>query len=287
MPQYLLRFITERKTASFRFAELDALLELHGVTGRPYDTDLISSLEDCPYLVVSLANDDLARAICEDAILLRDVMEIWGDGETHAACAQRVVEYDDARKVQYFDPKYTWSCGVEAYGFSLTFQEQHAVRLPYESAAPFEGKVQLKDPQLSFRVVERYQAPFEKMRPAAPVWTYFGRVVATTQRRHLVYEYDLKKRIFLGPTALDNELALLMASVSLCRRRSVVLDPFVGTGSILVACALVGAFCFGADIDWKVRGVVVQRCKAATLETANLFLQRGTFLKRFFLNGAF
>lgn len=30
------------------------------------------------------------------------------------------------------------------------------------------------------------------------------------------------------------------------------MDPFVGTGSILVACANFGAFCFGTDIDVRV-----------------------------------
>ena len=29
-------------------------------------------------------------------------------------------------------------------------------------------------------------------------------------------------------------------------------DPFVGTGSILLTCALEGAYCFGTDIDIRV-----------------------------------
>ena len=51
---------------------------------------------------------------------------------------------------------------------------------------------------------------------------------------------------------MDNELSLVMANMALVRKGSVVLDPFVGTGSILVACSNFGAHCFGTDIDVRV-----------------------------------
>lgn len=63
---------------------------------------------------------------------------------------------------------------------------------------------------------------------------------------------NLKQRVYLGPTSLDNELALLMATIARCRPGCVALDPFAGTGSILVACSLLGSTCFGTEIDWRV-----------------------------------
>jgi tRNA (guanine10-N2)-methyltransferase len=48
-------------------------------------------------------------------------------------------------------------------------------------------------------------------------------------------------------------LAFVMASLGKVRKGSVVYDPFVGTGSILVACALRGAgHVVGSDIDIRV-----------------------------------
>jgi len=70
--------------------------------------------------------------------------------------------------------------------------------------------------------------------------------------RKLVARCDLKKRAYLGPTSMDCELSLVMANMGLVKAGSVVLDPFVGTGSILVACSSFGAFCFGTDIDVRV-----------------------------------
>ncbi|CAN0490404.1 unnamed protein product, partial [Hapterophycus canaliculatus] len=65
---------------------------------------------------------------------------------------------------------------------------------------------------------------------------YFGRVVAEGNRE-LVAAFDLKKRPYLGPTSMDNELALVMANMALAGKGKLCFDPFVGTGSILVVRA--------------------------------------------------
>lgn len=43
-----------------------------------------------------------------------------------------------------------------------------------------------------------------------------------------------------------------MLHMSQVKRHSLVLDPYVGTGSILVAAAARGAYTMGADIDIRV-----------------------------------
>ncbi|KAG8077161.1 hypothetical protein GUJ93_ZPchr0006g46152 [Zizania palustris] len=51
---------------------------------------------------------------------------------------------------------------------------------------------------------------------------------------------------------MDAEMAFLMANQGLARPGKLVYDPFVGTGSILVAAAHYGAMTMGADIDIRV-----------------------------------
>lgn len=82
--------------------------------------------------------------------------------------------------------------------------------------------------------------------------------------KEVIRKYDLKKRLYLGPTSLDDSLALLLANiskVSICltnhsqaldkqftlqvRPGSIAYDPFVGTASILVALTHFGAICVG------------------------------------------
>ena len=54
-------------------------------------------------------------------------------------------------------------------------------------------------------------------------------------------KYTLKKRPYLGPTSTDHLLAFLMANQGQVQPGDFVLDPFVGTGSIAVACTVFGA----------------------------------------------
>uniref|UniRef100_A0A2P2KHB2 Uncharacterized protein MANES_14G165200 n=1 Tax=Rhizophora mucronata TaxID=61149 RepID=A0A2P2KHB2_RHIMU len=80
---------------------------------------------------------------------------------------------------------------------------------------------------------------------------FFGREVGGADRK-LIPTYQLKSRMYLGPTAMDAEMALLMANQALVTQGKLIYDPFVGTGSILVAAAHFGAITMGADIDIRV-----------------------------------
>ena len=49
---------------------------------------------------------------------------------------------------------------------------------------------------------------------------------------------------------MDPTLALLMANLATVKIGSMVLDPFVGTGSLLLAAAEFGGYVAGSDIDY-------------------------------------
>lgn len=49
---------------------------------------------------------------------------------------------------------------------------------------------------------------------------------------------------------MDPQLSVLMANQALVRPGHLVLDPFVGSGSLLVAAAKFGAYVMGSDIDY-------------------------------------
>lgn len=49
---------------------------------------------------------------------------------------------------------------------------------------------------------------------------------------------------------MDPQLSLLMANQALVKDGDIVLDPFVGSGSLLVAAAQFGGYVFGTDIDY-------------------------------------
>ena len=58
-----------------------------------------------------------------------------------------------------------------------------------------------------------------------------------------------RRRPFFHPSALRPRIARAMAN--LARPRNVIIDPFVGTGSILIEAGLLGVYGIGCDIDRK------------------------------------
>ncbi|CAH8582493.1 unnamed protein product [Dicrocoelium dendriticum] len=79
---------------------------------------------------------------------------------------------------------------------------------------------------------------------------FYGRFVASSKRKVFMNSYRLADRSYLGNTSMDVRLAAIMANVGLCGPGALVWDPFVGTGSILLAASLWGAFGAGSDIDF-------------------------------------
>lgn len=51
------------------------------------------------------------------------------------------------------------------------------------------------------------------------------------------YRYNLKNRVYLGPTSTEHDLAFLMVNQARVKENDMVFDPFVGSGSILVAAS--------------------------------------------------
>jgi SAM-dependent methyltransferase len=57
----------------------------------------------------------------------------------------------------------------------------------------------------------------------------------------VIAQHRLAQQQFQTPTAMEPEVALVMATLARVRKSSRVLDPFVGGGSLLLAAALLGA----------------------------------------------
>jgi tRNA (guanine10-N2)-methyltransferase len=85
---------------------------------------------------------------------------------------------------------------------------------------------------------------------------YFGRILGGRMRNNDgsrgIDHYSLKSRPYLGPTSMDAELSFVMTSLGKVTAGTIVFDPFVGTGSILLSCAMRGGYCIGSDIDIRV-----------------------------------
>lgn len=112
----------------------------------------------------------------------------------------------------------------------------------------FEGPIVLKDPKNLFYLIEYYGNDSNNI-PEKPYAIFFARWIADGQRK-VISKLSLKRRKFIAHTSMDTQLSLVMANLAKVSSNEVVLDPFVGSGSLLVAAANFGAFVVGTDIDY-------------------------------------
>lgn len=144
---------------------------------------------------------------------------------------------------------------------------------------PFKAPVNLKTPQERYMYYEYYGMDPNDV-PEEPEAILFGRLV-THGQRDLIPKLSLKTRKFIGNTSMDPALSLLMANQGAVKSGDIVFDPFVGTGSLLVAAAQFGAYGYGSDIDYlmlhgKTRpSRIQQKTRAADESVRSNFKQYG------------
>ena len=112
-------------------------------------------------------------------------------------------------------------------------------------ALSLTGPINLSSPDEIFRIFLFYDHDSHLLKQC-----FFGRFIASSSR-HLLGPYSLKTRPYINTTSMDSELAFLTANLSLAGRGKVFYDPFIGTGSLPIACAHFGSMVLGSDIDGR------------------------------------
>jgi DNA modification methylase len=99
------------------------------------------------------------------------------------------------------------------------------------------------------------------------VWTYPGASSLGSDARR-----GLKDHPTVKPTAMLED-----ALLDLTNRGDLVIDPFLGSGSTLIAAEKTGRVCRGVELDPLYVDVIIRRCEAATGEPAVLVETGETF----------
>lgn len=216
----------------------------------------------------------IATILMSRCTLVRSVMELWGVGTTLDNCVSNTRKWQDTSLGKnIFDQNAaetkSWKTTIHTLGTKYTREEQDVMRNKF-SFLKFRGPVRMESPDNEYLLIREIELSalgtalyprhdFQKKlivendaRP--PLAVYFGRVLETRslKGRGGVDQYSLKKRSYLGPTSMDAELSFIMTNLGQVEKGSFVMDPFVGTGSILLSSAIRGAYCMGTDIDLRV-----------------------------------
>ncbi|MCC7554446.1 MAG: TIGR01177 family methyltransferase [Methanobacteriaceae archaeon] len=83
---------------------------------------------------------------------------------------------------------------------------------------------------------------------------------------------DMKphKRPFFYPGSMSPKLARCMVNLSRIKKNQLLLDPFCGTGGILIEAGLIGSKVLGSDVNWKMKngtGINLDYCDISDYKT--------------------
>lgn len=226
-------FLLSGENETLPFAELNAILATEGfayqLTEKLDQTVRLDCDLNCVQAVHSRAAYTMASALelfaCqaeENAILHAvenmDLREVLSVGESFAVRIKRVKEH---------------ALGIRSVPLEAKIGKQILSRAP-------KAKVNLKAPDKTF---------FGLLTSGKLI---FGVKLAEIKPKTFS-ERRPRKKPFFHPSAMPSKLARCMVNLAHAKAGKLLLDPFCGTGSILVEAALIGCRALGLD---------VQRCMA-------------------------
>ncbi|KAK2076934.1 hypothetical protein QBZ16_005162 [Prototheca wickerhamii] len=269
--KYMVYFV--HRHLEYRLAEVEALAteeaDVRLAWSRPH-----GDLSESPFWYLHLPSDAHVTALAERCLLAKAFLEVWGEGESWEEMCEAVASYPAERKAPYAAEDQSFCFVVDMWGGTLSIPDRVRLINKLEGPTKFKGPIDLERPMHKFWVIIVEDPGLTNGLPKVPRRFYFGRQVAVTDRS-IIKQYELPARRYLGPTSMEAEMAFLMCNQARVGRGSLVFDPFVGTGSILVAAAHRGARTLGTDIDMRVLKLGKKDRKGACINTRTNFEDYG------------
>ena len=144
---------------------------------------------------------------------------------------------------------------VDAEGFGRELNYKICARLGREIKLRTESKIDIRDPDYVVKVINSNHSIFVALTRAkkSPKWA----------------SRDLSLRPFKHPAMLKPKLARALVNLSRAKPDYILLDPFSGTGSVLIEAWMLGCIPVGVEINPYIASGGVENLKWAKVLTAN------------------
>ncbi|XP_050040715.1 tRNA (guanine(10)-N(2))-methyltransferase homolog [Dermacentor andersoni] len=239
--KYLIWFAHEH--VPFRMPELDAIASMFGITIK-----FIEQPNKEPYAIVELASEEDAKKLASRSVLIRSVIELW----THAGDIDDVCDQVKKFPAKFWDAysgeDQSFKFSVEIFGKRKVPREVKVEKIEKFDFLPLNGPIKMENPDHTYHLIE-YYGIVPNYIPEKPHAVFFGRWICDGQR-FLKSHLALRTRKFIANTSMDPTLSVIMANMAKVKKSHLILDPFVGSGSLLVPAAFFGAYVLGTDLDY-------------------------------------
>lgn len=217
-------------------------------------------------------NEETCKNIISRSILAKGIIEIWGEGECYDDVLKQLLSKTDLFEKYLTEKK--WSFRFASFRKTLSQEEKVQKMNHFQILFKNYNSVDIRNPDVQIALLEEY----EKSNTNVLKKVYFGRCIAlrndysfsmhpipngkvdrneneqvceTNKSIQKIWwnNYALTRRPVLAPTTTDNELAFIMCNIGKVKKGSIVMDPFVGSGGLLISATVCNAMCIGTDID--------------------------------------
>lgn len=244
--RYLLHFAHEH--ISFRWTEFLSLASKNDckfVLISP-EKHIISR----PYILIDLeeSNEDKLIKCVEESYTLKGLYEFWAQSNRSLDdLAIQVKKSAPLSSGKYDKPEQQFRVDCETFGSKISLSTKFEWMRKMTFFETFQSSVDLVNPKQKYCIFECNDIGPDSNGTIKEY--YFGRHLAKSSRATLK-QFSLKTRTFIANTSMDPLLSLIASNSARAGPNNLVYDPFVGSGSLLVAAANMGAYVMGADIDW-------------------------------------
>lgn len=254
--------------------------------------------------IVSLPSDEDAALLLRRCTVIRRIIHLWaaGSGPLESTLNAMKDPSSDALYTPFKPAEFSWKTEIITLGVKLPQEEKRDI-IEQTGFMAFQGPVNLRDPHFEWAWYEErwgisagflgegHNTPKAHSRRLTVVGRRIMLPGEQTKRkgsaepvaaRDWIDRLDLKKRSYIGNTSMESEMSLNMAQMAQSGPGALVYDPFVGTGSLVVAAAALGAYVMGSDIDGRMmRGKAAQkdsRAQTGIMRSAQQYGIQGRFL---------
>ena len=254
--KYLATFIKNNNFYNFCLNELLSVCEIYGIKNVKYNHETFSyDIKKEPYLEIyfdDIENPETCQKLIDRATLLKSIIKIYGEGETLDEVISDIEKNNKEEIKKEQDSPLSFRFDIDFRGLSESRKTQIEMINKFD-AFPMKGKVDISNSERIF-IIFRNVVENQKTKKIISTKYFFGRQISAKDDKKLRFytKYDLVHRKYIGPTSTDHVLSFLMTNFAQIKEGQMVIDPFVGTGSLLIPPSIYKAICFGCDLDVRV-----------------------------------
>lgn len=246
--KYIVLFNYNSKYYNFTLPELYSLCNLYGLENFRIDDNYSNDIKNEPYAEIHcdcIENEKLCTKIVDRALLTKTFIKVISEGTSLEEVISNIKKEDIIKEM---DSEESFKIEVESRRFYLT-QNQKIEVMKKLDIYPFKGKCNLENPERLFVIFQNFPEDLKKP------YFCFGKVIPkqyTLEYKTYYAKFSLHNRKYIGPTTTDHILAFLMCNLAKIEKNQFIIDPFVGTGGMLIPASYFGGITYGCDIDNRV-----------------------------------